>query len=388
MFDCGLFKERFLKERNQDLERSFEKKDLENELLTNIDIQDDIDNENLKVLSRGEKFKIVHPLAERLVEALVRCGTERVQHYAGEIEKIIVNIKHGRSMLYNMNAESVSESHTASNDSETKKSDDIDNKGIEVKGSLDGSVVCCFPPADNNPKKNEVFLADYLSLRPRNFLTNSLVDFKLRSLQPEGPAGQKVWLITNQMAQLLSGGGWWNIPRINQQLDDANLYQEGGCNIIVMAWCESNHFFAIVAVLDYVDKIYCLESIGGYREPLGLSIMNNFLKEIMRVRGLRKPDPFILGSPSVPKQISGSNECGLFLVENAGMILRNPDDFIMRAQTHTLSDWYPTEQVATKRQETAEQLKVLAEKQRQPGELLEGRGILTLPELVFQVVKL
>ena len=47
-----------------------------------------------------------------------------------------------------------------------------------------------------------------------------------------------------------------------------------------MAWCESSHFPGIGGVCDSNKPvIFVLESIGGYREPAGVRIMNNFLQE-------------------------------------------------------------------------------------------------------------
>ena len=131
------------------------------------------------------------------------------------------------------------------------------------------------------------------------------------------------------------------------------------------------------------DNIYVMESIGGYREPRGVAVLHDFLRGI---RSLKKLDPsnISIKTLNVPKQEQRSNNCGMYLMENASMILNHPDDFIFKAQTDSLLDWYPTALVSRRREEMADLLKRLGHDQRRPGELHETEGLLDLPDLGFK----
>ena len=55
---------------------------------------------NTNVMSRGEKYKVIAPLVERLMDAILRRGTRSVQLYGHELESCIENVKNGKSLFH------------------------------------------------------------------------------------------------------------------------------------------------------------------------------------------------------------------------------------------------------------------------------------------------
>ena len=77
-----------------------------------------------------------------------------------------------------------------------------------------------------------------------------------------------------------SGEVIWNRMEWLNWIESAEFFRSEGIQLVIMAWCESSHFPGIGAVCDSNKPvIFVLESIGGYREPAGVRIMNNFLQE-------------------------------------------------------------------------------------------------------------
>ena len=98
--------------------------------------------------------------------------------------------------------------------------------------------------------------------------------------------------------------------------------------IIFMAWIESAHFFSIVGICDvkqHRDKVYVLESIGGYSEPLGVKVLKDYMNRIRKEKGFKEIE-IASSSLNVPKQRPGSYDCGIFLLHNAKLILENPSN--------------------------------------------------------------
>ena len=245
-------------------------------------------------------------------------------------------------------------------------------------------IICSYPPNKMCPKQHAVYESDIKYLAPKSFITTGLVDFKFRHLQPNGPGGQDVWLLCNSLAQHL-GGFWWDHPTFMGQIEAAKLYEKGGCKMVYMAWCESLHFFGVVGVCgEDVNHIYILESIGGYEEPLGVALLRTFMNEL-RARQSLKPVETYVKALAVPKQEPMSNNCGLFMIENATKIMNNSEEFVARAEKDQLHDWYSASDVTGRREEIAELPTKLGQEQRKNGELHEKEGDLVLPDLLVKV---
>ena len=236
------------------------------------------------------------------------------------------------------------------------------------------NIVCTYPP---NTKKNAIYVRDYITLAPRQCVMDVVVDFKLRTIQPDGPADQEVFVLGIQLSQLIAQN-WWSSPTLAGMVRSARMWQENGCKVMVVPWCESHHYFLLVAVLEPQPLLFILESIGRYPQPSGAEVVRNFLIELrVSVGGPRVP--FKTFTPPVPRQEALSNDCGLFALEYAEKIVQDPDEFVRKARLNDLSDWFDSDTVSVKRKELAELLRQLGEEQRQPGGVLESEGPLYLP---------
>ena len=60
------------------------------------------------VMSRGEKYNVIAPLVERLMDAILRRGTKSVQQYGHELESCIENVKSGKSLFHSTGHENSS----------------------------------------------------------------------------------------------------------------------------------------------------------------------------------------------------------------------------------------------------------------------------------------
>ena len=68
-------------------------------------------------------------------------------------------------------------------------------------------------------------------------------------------------------------------------------------------------------------------------------------------------------TPLVPRQPVASNDCGIFVVENASRIFKNPDEFLERASQGSLKDWYKSNELSRRRIEIAAELRKLGAEQ-------------------------
>ena len=243
-------------------------------------------------------------------------------------------------------------------------------------------IICSYPANPLYPKQNAIYQSEYMCLRPRCFIWIEICDLKLRLLQPNGPSG-KVWLLSCVLGQQLSGR-YWEHQKLKSELDKAKLYQ-GGCEIIFLPWCERSHFFAIIAVLGAQDRIYVMESIGGYGIPAGAQILVDFIRQVRSSNGW-DPVDCPISSLDIPKQGVGSNDCALFMLEAATKLVENPDAFLDEARNNNLRTLFDPQQIKTRRKEMADLIVRMGEEQRQPGGPLEVLGPLNLPDLGLQVL--
>ena len=449
MFQLGLFSSKFFKERCHDMEQdSVIQTDVMYDNLDVEEIVDDLNDVQEKVLNRGQKYRMINPLAERLLEAALRCGTKKVETYEEELRIIIENAKNGRCLLAEASPTAKDSENTVDDinkdneDDEEKEDEDMQKKEDDVmkiadagrKFDLswlssskagrvgrpreskvkfvkrkkacgkqtqlaknpepprkvpriagdDGEVVCTFPLDNDNPRQYALYETDMDCLRPRSFLTNDLVDFQFRYMQPNGPSGQPVWLLTAYHAQQLHS--WARFPSLQRQVEAARLFDDGGSEVVFMAWCEASHFFGCVGVCGLNPAIFVLESIGGYTEPEGVASLRRFMHEMQLLRNL-PPSNIEAYTPDVPRQTPGSNDCGLFMIESAARVLESPDDFIQRAQRNQLSNWYPPKNASSRRAEIASVVLTLGREQRQGRQDQESAKMAKVPDLNVKVEK-
>ena len=472
LFDASLFTETFKRSRNMDLvgtDDDEEEDQMEdNEIVVEDDPYDCTETETGKGLTRGQKYSLLGPIHERLLEAMLRCGKSKVEQYRMELEEVLENVKEGKSVFHRQLIETVDneinreekedrcpEAFTSSNTRQCPspsaavdvRHEDVEEKQnnpkttglsneegstgpksrfdlIFMSGMRTGKVgrprdsktkftikckkdkthenlsdklstrkrrpapvvptdqiICSFPANPLNPRENAIYQSDYVCLRPRCFIPIEICDLRLKLLQPNGPSG-KVWLLSCAFGQQLNGR-YWEHENLNSALNQAKLYQ-GGCEIIFHPWNERSHFFAIIAVLGAQDRIYVMESIGGYGIPDGASYLVDFIKQVRASNGWAPVDCPI-SSLDMPKQGAGSNNCALFMLEVATKLIENPEAFLAEAQNNNLRTLFEPQQIKTRRKEMADLLLRMGEEQRQPGGPLEHLGALNLPDLGLQV---
>ena len=148
LFDASLFHERYMKVRNEDI---YKDNDFYDELEDDAqqaekNVEDDPVYDvicNSKVMSRGEKFKVISPLVERLMDAILRRGSKSVELYGHELESCIENVKKGKS-LFHRTGHGNSSNLSNLNPREYFFSDDLEGRrgaeeGDESKGKSCGS---------------------------------------------------------------------------------------------------------------------------------------------------------------------------------------------------------------------------------------------------------
>ena len=401
LFDLGLFHTRYWKERAFDLQNDtldITVKDREGQdslvnLGDNSVVLDPLDVKQ-RAMSKGEKYRVLGPKCERLLDATLRNGTIKSHLYEKEFEVLIERAKQGESLLSDNKDEAVNSTKNQINENVLQvSSSNLENKfnlvwhskmksnkvgrpkeskvkfnmkPLKKQKKVDGAkevtvanddltIICSYPYDKDYPRRNAVIQRDLNSLQPRTFITDGVVDFYFRYHQPDGPGGQTVFLISSSDAQHLND--WEKSPVLKRQVLEAKLF-DGGANIVFMAWCEFSHFFGIVGVCDESPKIYVLESIGNYPEPLGVAKLSMFLHQIRDSKALPKVN-IPIKTLAVPRQAPGSNNCGIFLMKNATTILESPEEFLQKASTNDLAHWYKSESLNDGRAEIIKMIKHL-----------------------------
>ena len=245
------------------------------------------------------------------------------------------------------------------------------------------SQVCLAPPVPGQWGDNVVTLREYRSLAPKAFLFDVVVNWWLRVLVHQYVVlggEQRVLVLSTECAVSLERS--WDIAsgqdpsdHLKNWVEHGNLWQEQGSRLVVLPTCHAGHYYTLVAVLDLEQPLlYVLESIGGgyaVEPPCGAQFRALLLWLRLKA-GVPGPD-FETAILSVPRQRSGSNNCGLFTLEYIEKILDHPDYFVVLAKSRALGNWFSVQSVDQKREKLAEQIRQMAVDQRLPGGELEGR---------------
>ena len=123
-----------------------------------------------------------------------------------------------------------------------------------------------------------------------------------------------------------------------------------------------------------------MESIGGYDIPAAAGILQEFIKQVRASRGW-DPVDCIISILDSPKQVTGSNNCGFFMLENAITLLRDPEDFCSRAERNNMMDWYASKQVGKRRGEMLDMLLKMGQEQREAGGPLQFEKMFDMKDL-------
>ena len=237
-------------------------------------------------------------------------------------------------------------------------------------------IICSFPPNKDKPRQMAVFVSDYLTLRPKSFINMEIIDFKLRLLISTKVVDENVLLLTYYEALKLTGG-WSDSNEFMKKLVNSNFF-ENLKGLVVLPWCEKGHFFTVVGVCGVEYIVFTMESVGGYEEPTVVPKLQDFLASLRFAKGLPELE---IGSFGVdmPKQLEGSNDCGIFMLEMIERIATHPTEFLTRFKEGIMAEWFDTRDVQSRRREIAETLQVMGEEQRQVGQLHDDMPPLVLP---------
>lgn len=102
IFDKNLFSSKYDFKRKEDLTIQEGSGDVEDSRFNHDEScceDEEVDLEEFTVYSREEKYKRVHPVIERITEILLHFGTEQIEHYVSELEKVEENIRLGRKIF-------------------------------------------------------------------------------------------------------------------------------------------------------------------------------------------------------------------------------------------------------------------------------------------------
>ena len=411
LFHVGLFNLKFRRDRNCDLlvklDNEVDDQDLSSSLVID-DIVDDGIEIRSKILSRGEKYKLLGPKVEMLLESMLRCGSNLTVEYARDLQIMNENVKDGKSLFSReevIKADDNSESELpAKLVAEIVNGGPVENEHMAGKYSLSWNsksklgrvgrpreskvnfkrklpisysaasaskkskgdviiaepdpIVCSFPYNAENPRQNALYASEVKTLAPRRLIKDVIIDYCFRRLKIDYVGAERVLLIDSSKAQQLHS--WQDCPPLRYDVESAELFRSEGIQLVIMAWCESSHFFGIVAVCDgNKPVIFVLESIGGYREPAGVRIMSKFLQERRVAANLPRTEIPII-TPEVPRQPIGSNDCGIFLIENVTRIVQNPGIFLEKVSGGQLKEWYRPADVSQGRIEIAASIRKLS----------------------------
>ena len=428
LFETSTFAARYRIERKYDLEKEADAEVLIDEEGAKHPDEVSSDEEDIRTYtkSRRDRYNLVKPYMERITELLIRHSGGRLEEYVADLVQVEQNIREGVSLFQN-NSAHIANSEEKALEKEQEETEEQANgsrkysltfkrktvqrgrpkggsklnfklrgrKRKSGKQAKDGShkkfkprpedtpIVCVFPADATRPKAHSIHVQDYLSLAQYSSVWDVIIDFQYRFLQPEGPAGQAVWLLETMPTQSLHS--WWTLPRLENMVEQAKLWRPGGCRLLVAAACEKGHFFCLAAVCAPQPVLYVMESIGGYEEPAVAEVVRDFINQQRQLAG-GVLVPIITKIMLMPRQAQGSNDCGLFMLETTQRILANPDEFIARAEAGNLAAWYSPEVVGGRREELAARLRDLGEEQRAEGGVLEGLPPLALPDLGFRQV--
>ena len=314
LFEKFLFADFYHIERVDDLMMSAPKPNYENPKNVDNVISDIIDNDEEKPsMMMPNPYRMVKEETDNLRDIILHHGEKQRQTYYSELKVLQKRVRLGRTMLNSGNKLSkskksemlpedppdklkdcINEVSELTDDSPTEVLNFLEitkskgrpkgvkssktsfpkpkNKDIVKPPSMssfvdrndnqdedDRQVIAYYPPnGQETIGRIPLMKLDYMSLRPSKFIYNSVIDYKSKSLQPHGPAGQHVWVITSNLGQALIGG----MIEYPDQVREARLWQPGGCKVVMLPIVEHSHFFLLVAILEDDPQLFVLESIG------------------------------------------------------------------------------------------------------------------------------
>lgn len=261
-------------------------------------------------------------------------------------------------------------------------SDGISTDDEDPNASKPWHSVCVAAPVSGQVGDNLVTLKDYSSLTPRLYITDSLINFGLRLSVYKYNTPLVLVLSTDFSVRLMT---WSQSDPDKHGLlnwaTQAGLWTGSGARYVLLPVVWSSHYYLFVGVLDFASPtVYILESIGTdhfARAPPVIQQFINFL-EFLQVREQVSKQKFMVEIPPVPRQSDYSNNCGVFLLHFAELIIENPTDFELKVSSGNLESWFDADILLTRRQELVELIKDMAIHQHGPGGELE-KSVCVMP---------
>ena len=135
---------------------------------------------------------------------------------------------------------------------------------------------------------------------------------------------------------------------------NANLWKEGGPDLLILPVYRSGHWVCLVALLDPVAPIVVvLNSLGtGSCKPREAKLFGDFLLKVRMTPG----ESFTIRCPSVPEQPNYA-DCGLFIIKYLQLVMENPQRFIDLVQDPdpaSFGFWFEHQDVRVIREEIAQ----------------------------------
>ena len=260
-----------------------------------------------------------------------------------------------------------------------------DHEGEEVRPSLRDQKICVAPSRPGQFGETTVTMKDFGSLAPKSHICDTVVNLWLLTVlyQHDVMHASRFAFVMTEFAQALQG---WNPNRESDPPDTVlrwtthlGLWKASDLDLLIFPLVHRSHYYVLVLDCKSIC-LYILESLGGdwAREP---PVVAKFLALMNwhRVQEGLTAITFPVTFPSCPIQYNNSNDCGVHAMVMVEKIYQDPEGFKSKAQRRTLGNWFARQSLKGRRDELADFIKLLAQDQRRPGEVLEGEPAVELP---------
>jgi hypothetical protein len=246
----------------------------------------------------------------------------------------------------------------------------LGNTVLMVSGQAFDTKVCVSTDFDGN----EIILDDWVTLQKGSPISDNIINFMIKRCHARLKKNKQDFLVigTEQAQQLAFEDGIYIVAGI---LIDNNIGSSNGPQMIIIPFCENGHFFLFVVCVK-TKNFFVLDSIGTYESPQAATTLKKTIEDACLDQELK------LVKPVLSRQVKGSNNCGLCVIEYAEKIMHNPEEFVRRGIQGDIGDWINIAEIEDMRFKTAELFKEMGINQRNRGGELDGSHIIW-PQLKF-----
>ncbi|XP_071785348.1 uncharacterized protein [Asterias amurensis] len=215
--------------------------------------------------------------------------------------------------------------------------------GVSLEAAQTITFICCTLNDMTSVAKfdgTQVTMGDMNRLRRREDISGDCIDFFLRHIINDGPAGrQDVFVLPYFVGQLLQPNSWLHtlkddqaVKRMQEHLKTVgttalHLQQTGK---ILFPVCVLNHWVGVV-VQKKANTLYILDSLTGFH---GVEVYNHLHSFVTRYlylvercadeRAQVQEQVFIMDIPKVNQQVN-THDCGIFLLANFDAVINAVD---------------------------------------------------------------